>query len=193
MNRYISILILLLFIGCKSSKITNRWTPETVQVKTYKKLMVVGLILNDTRNLREKMENHLIGDLIERGYPAISSLKEYGPMSFDKINEEATFDKLKNSGVDAVITIVLLDRKREEHYVPARIYYSPYSVYQNRFLGYYNTIYDRIYRPGYYQVKTKYFWESNFYDLESKKWLILFKLNHLTQILLKCWHTNMAN
>ena len=30
-------------------------------------------------------------------------------------------------------------------------------------------MYDRIYENGYYDVSTKYFWESNFYDLETKQ------------------------
>ena len=32
-------------------------------------------------------------------------------------------------------------------------------------------MYDRIYEPGYYDVSTKYFWESNFYDIETKQLL----------------------
>ena len=30
---------------------------------------------------------------------------------------------------------------------------------------------DRIYSPGYYQVDTKYFWESNLYDISNKQLL----------------------
>ena len=32
-------------------------------------------------------------------------------------------------------------------------------------------MYDRIYTPGYYEVSTRYFWESNLYDLSGKKLL----------------------
>ena len=172
MNRNISILLVFLcMLGCSSSKITNRWKPETIPIKNYNKLMVVGILVGDQNDLREKMENHLVGDLKERGYPAISSLKEYGPDSFVNLKEEDAYNKLEKSGVDAVVTIVLLDKKREKFYVPGRIYYSPYSDYQNHLWNYYNTINSRIYKKGYYQVNTKYFWESNFYDLASKKWL----------------------
>jgi hypothetical protein len=55
--------------------------------------------------------------------------------------------------------------------VPGRVYYSPYVVYHRRFWGYYTTIYDRIYTPGYYSVDTKYFWESNFYDIATRELL----------------------
>jgi hypothetical protein len=79
--------------------------------------------------------------------------------------------KLNSSGVDAVITVVLLDKQRERDYVPGRIYYSPYTIYHRRFTGYYNTLYDRIYSPGYYQVNTRYFWESNFYNIKNDELL----------------------
>jgi hypothetical protein len=133
--------------------------------------MVVGLIQDNDRNLRGKMEDHLVGDLSARGYTAISSLQAYGPKSFERLTESEVLNKLDTSAVDGVITIVLLDKQRERHYVPGRVYYSPYVVYHRRFWGYYTTIYDRIYTPGYYSVDTKYFWESNFYDIATRELL----------------------
>lgn len=99
---------------------------------------------DNDRNLREKMETHHTGDLSERGYMAISSLKEYGPKSFENMKEEEVLNKLKNSGVDAVITVVLRDRQKERYYVSGRINYWPYAPYHHRFYGYYNTMYNRI-------------------------------------------------
>jgi hypothetical protein len=160
--------MLFFLLGCSTSRITHSWKSENLPVKKYNKIMVVGLIIDNDRNIREKMENHMAGDLTERGYTAISSFREYGPKSFENMKEDEALSKLRNSGVDAVVTIVLLDKKRERYYMPGRIYYSPYTIYHRRFWGYYTTIYDRVYSPGYYQVDTKYFWESNFYDLENK-------------------------
>ena len=53
--------------------------------------------------------------------------------SFEKMEEQAAIEKIKNTGVDAVITIVLLDKKKERKYIPGNIYYSPYSYYYNNF------------------------------------------------------------
>ena len=78
-------------------------------------------------------------------------------------------DKLQNSGFDAVITIVLLDKQKERYYVPGRLNYSPYAGYYHHFWGYYTTIYDRVYAHGYYVTNTKYFWESNLFDVASKE------------------------
>lgn len=103
------LIILFLIVGCSSSRITHSWKSETVSAKSYEKIMVIGIIKDHDRNMREKMENHLAEDLKARGYNAVSSLKEYGPKAFDNIDEEGALNKLSNSGVDAVITIVLLD------------------------------------------------------------------------------------
>ncbi len=131
--------------------------------------MVVGLFTNKDRGLREQMENHLQDDLQDLGFNAVSSMKLYGPTSFERMNENALLSKIEVDGVDALLTIVLLDRKKEKHYVPGRVYFSPFYSYHRRFGPYWGVMYERIYSPGYYQTQTKYFWESNIYDLKTKQ------------------------
>jgi hypothetical protein len=161
--------LLILSFGCTTSKITNSWMANDIAPQKFQRIMVLGLIKESDRSIQQKMENHFVGDLKELGYDAVSSLQEYGPKAFDKMTEEAAISKLKNSGVDAVITIVLLDKVRERNYVPNRINNSPYGDYQNRFWTYRGSLYNRIYQPGYYVIDTKYFWESNLYEMNSQK------------------------
>lgn len=167
--KWISFALLLMAAGCTTSKITTSWKAENTVPQKYNKILVLGLIREADRTLQENMENHFVGDLKELGYNVVSSLKEYGPKAFDKMDEEAALSKLKNSGVDAVITIVLLDKEKERKYVPGNMYYSPYGYYYNRFWGYRSTLYHRIYEPEYYVTNTKYFWESNLYDMSTQK------------------------
>lgn len=158
-------------VSCSSSRITNSWKSDSIPEKKFNKIIVVSIIAGSDWAIRDKMEAHLVGDLSDKGYTAISAIKEYGPKYFENMNETAVLEKLANSGVDAVVTVVLLDKNKEQYYVPGKVYYSPYSIYQRNFYGYYTTIYNRVYTPGYYQVDTKYFWESNFYDLKNKSLL----------------------
>ena len=171
--KYFAAAIITLFvISCSSSvKITNSWKSDNLPQKSYNKIIVVGMLPDKERDLRENMENHMVGDLKSHGYNAVSSFRELGPKAFENMNEQEVLDKIKDYGVDAVITIVLLDKQRERYYVPSRIYYSPYTIYQRHFFGYYTTIYGRIYTPGYDIRNTKYFWESNFYDMEGRQLL----------------------
>lgn len=162
-------LVFLVATGCSSSKITSSWKSETATPKKYEKVLVLGLIRDADRSLQENMEDHLVGDLKELGYNAVSSLREFGPKAFENMEEKEALNNIRNNGIDAVITVVLLDKEKERRYVPGNIYYSPYGYYYNRFWRYRATLYYRIYEPGYYVTDTKYFWESNLYEMNDQK------------------------
>jgi hypothetical protein len=184
----ISGIMALFLIACSSTKITSSWKADNLQSKQYKKVLVLGLINDPDRTIRENMEEQLVGELKVLGYDAMCSCDEFGPKSFEKMNEKDAVAKLSNSGIDAVLTIVLLDKEREKYYVPGRVSYTPYSIYHRRFWGYYNTMYGRVYSQGYYQTDTRYFWESNFYDLTTEKnFFIQYKASLSNPALPKPW------
>lgn len=161
--------LLYLLSSCSVVKITHSWESPLAQQKEYSKIIVVAILKDGDHNFREQMENHLAGDLTDLGYNAVSTMKEFGPNSFDGLKEEEVIAKLQSSGADALITVVLLDKEKERRYVPGAVVYSPYNIYHRRFWGYYSTMSTRILEPGYYTEETHYFWESNFYDLGSKE------------------------
>lgn len=164
-----ALFIMLLLLGCATSQITSAWQPPNTLPKAFNKIVVLGLIREADRSIRENMENHLVADLKERGYGAYSAYAQFGPKAFENLNEEQVYERLKQSGADAVLTIVLLNKEKEKHYQPGRMIYSPYAVYYHRFGGYYTTLITRIETPGYYTESTRYFWESNLYDLHTKE------------------------
>lgn len=166
---FIGLILMVMSAGCNTSKITNSWKSDKITDYKFKNILVLGLIRESDRSIQRNMENHLVEDLLQRGYKAESALTEYGPKAFDKMDEEAAIGKIKNTGVDAVITIVLLDKKKERKYIPGNIFFSPYGYYYNHFWGYRSALYNRIYEPGYYVTDTKYFWESNVYDMSTQK------------------------
>ncbi|MGH2664691.1 hypothetical protein [Flavobacterium sp.] len=164
-----SIIITFCFVSCGTSKITDSWKANNENLGTYNKIMVLGLISNSESCVQEKMEDHMVGDLKDLGYNAISSLSEYGPKFFENMDEKTALTKIRNNGVDAVITIVMLDKKSKKDYVPAYIHHSPYGYYHDRFWNYQAVLYNRIYESDYYVTNTKYFWESNFYRMVDQK------------------------
>ncbi len=117
------------------------------------------------------MEQHLVDDLKALGYDAVCSCNEYNPKLFENMSEQQAIDKLRNAGVDAVLTIVLLNKTRERYYIPQRVQYSAFEYSQNRFWNYSRFMFDRIYSDEYYVTDTKYYWESNLYDLAGNKLL----------------------
>ena len=168
-NKFILAAALLLMLSaCSSSRITSSWSAAGSTGKKYNKILVLGLIPDQDRSIRGFMEQHFVDDLKALGYNAASALAEFGPKAFENMCEKDAVDKIRSNGADAVITIVLLDKSKERYYVPAQRQNLPRSVYYRRFGGYYTTVYDRIYTPGYYVTDTKYFWESNLYDMSNK-------------------------
>jgi hypothetical protein len=166
------ILAVLLVLGsCTSSRITSTWKATDQPKKNFKKVLVLGLLLEKDRGLREKMEDHIVNDLKTLGYQAVCSCDEFSPKVFENMNEATALEKLSGGGIDAVLTVVLLDKTRERYYVPGKVNYTPYNVYQRHWWGYYSTMHDRIFEPDYYAESTKFFWESNLYDLNTKKLL----------------------
>lgn len=163
------ILVLLIINSCTSSYITSTWKAPDVSPKNYKKVMVLGIIREADRTIRQKMENHLVGDLKALGYNAFSAYQVYGPKTFQDMDEEKANQKLAADDIDAVVTVVLLDKQKERQYIPGRVAYSPYIYYHDRVWGYYHSLNYRVGMPGYFEVTTKYFWESNLYDLSSNK------------------------
>lgn len=169
MKKILAMAALSLLAGCSSTRITSVWKEPSTVNTSYGKIMVVGIIRDADRTLRQQMEHHLVNDLNTLGYQARSAYDQYGPKALEGLSEEETNKKLSREGVDAVLTIVLLDKQKERYYVPARVVYTPYIMYHRHFWGYYNSIYTRIESPGYYEVENRYFWESNLYDLHTKK------------------------
>jgi len=161
--------MLFILASCTSSRITSSWKSPDLQQKQYKKILVLGLLHEKDGTLRETMEEHIVADLRKLGYDATCSCIEYGPTTFENMKEDEAIKKLSGGGIDAVLTVVLLNKTKERYYVPKRVGYTPYDIYNRHWWGYYSTMYDRIYEPGYYEVSTKYFWESNFYDLEKNQ------------------------
>jgi hypothetical protein len=165
-------IVLVLMVSCNTSRITSSWKAENAQPRQYKKILVLGLINEPDRSIRENMEANLGSNLRDLGYNVACACDEYDPKAFEKMTEKQALERLRNGGVDAVLTIVLLDKRKEKYYVPGNVYYSPYAVYHNRFWGYYTTMYDRVYSKGYYVTDTRYFWESNFYSMDKDPQLL---------------------
>ncbi|MBK7289604.1 MAG: hypothetical protein IPI78_04775 [Chitinophagaceae bacterium] len=168
----LSIAMLLLFSGCGvSTQLTSSWKAEETISPKLKRIVVLGLIRDNEGSLRETMEQHLVDDLKALGYDAVCSCNEYNPKLFENMSEQQAIDKLRNAGVDAVLTIVLLNKTRERYYIPQRVQYSAFEYSQNRFWNYSRFMFDRIYSDEYYVTDTKYYWESNLYDLAGNKLL----------------------
>lgn len=169
MKKLFLIPIIALLFSCQPSKITQSWTAKDIVPKKYNNILVLGVLTDNDNEFQVKMEDHVAGDLKELGYTAVAANKIFPPGTFVKCDTASASAAIGDKGFDAILTIVLLDKKKERYFVPGKITdYSYYDRY-DRFNLYYNTVAERIYTPGYYGEETKYIWENNFYDLSSRQ------------------------
>ena len=152
---------LLCIMGCGSSRISSSWAAPATTYTRFENILVVGIINDKDRRLREQMELELETGLVKLGYTACASLPMYGPKAFEGLDEKSIIQVMKNTGADAMLSIVLLDKQKERRYVPGK------TINTGEFWNYLGKRYSTIYEPGYYVTDTRYFWESNFYDLRT--------------------------
>ena len=156
--------------SCSSTKINSSWKAENVHAKPYHNVMVWGLLAEKDSSLRKQMETHLVNDLISKGYHAVSSMDVYKAKAYKKLNSTEIVDEFKLTGVDAVITIALLNKEKEEKYYTGGFYNQPANTNIHGNLDkYYSGIYERVFTPGYYITTTTYFWESSLFEVKADK------------------------
>lgn len=161
--------LLSLLISCQPSKITQSWSAKDVAPKKYKKILVLGVLTDKDNELQVKMEDHLAGDLKELGYNAVAANKIFPAGTFIKGDTIRGRTAIEGKGFDGILTIVLLDKKKEQVYVAGKISDNAYYNRYGRLDRYLTEVNERIYKPGYYAEETKYLWENNFYDISSRQ------------------------
>jgi len=166
MKKIFLILCAAILFSCQTSNITSTWTDPNVSPKKYSKILVLGVLKDNDRELQSMMEKHLAGDLDDLGYNAVAASDIYPAETFVNGDTSRAVEAINSKGFDAVLTIVLLNKEKEREYVPGKVINMPYN---DQFDRYYYTTYERIYTEGYYTTATKFFWQSNFYDHAAKK------------------------
>lgn len=161
-------IIVAFFASCQPTKITQTWTAPDTSPRQYKKILVMGVLTDNDNELQTKIEDHLAGDLRNMGYNAVAANKIFPPGTFVKGDTARAIAAINGKGFDGILTVVLLDKKKEKYYVPGRITDYRYFDRYGRFNQYYNLVTEHIYSPGYYGEETKYVWENNFYDVSSR-------------------------
>src|SRR6478752_6536636 len=129
MKKILLVLWSVVLFSCQANRIITTWTDKNVSPKKYNKILVLGVLIDNDRELQSKMEKHLAGDLNDLGYSAFAASDVYPSGTFVKGDTAKAIEALNGKGFDAVLTIVLLNKEKEKHYVPGRTIYSPYAPY----------------------------------------------------------------
>lgn len=156
---------LVVLSSCSSQRIVTTWKSNHVETLGYKRILVVAILPDKDIALREKTENSFVSTLEQTGYKTGSALKEFGAKGLSNSGQENTYLKLYNSGYDAVLTVALIRKTKQNFHRPGQAYIHPNSYYYNRIWEYKNiqaedTSFENAGEP-------EYFWETILFDLSS--------------------------
>ncbi len=108
-NKILSLLFMpVLFFACQSSRVITVLKTDQPLKKPYAKLVVFAITENDS--MRASLENAIVSTFESGGYTCISSLRMFGSKGFANLDMEGTYLKFCDEGVDAVLTIVAIDK-----------------------------------------------------------------------------------
>jgi hypothetical protein len=170
----LSLLLLVFLSSCSSTSLLVSWNEKSSPPKNYRKMAVVVMAPDVSK--RASVESAVADQLKAKGFNAHATFNTFpfagkiGDLGLDKETvEEKIKQRINDNGFDGVLTIVLLDAKKEQRYVEGTSISLAAPVYQYPYYGYYSYAYATVYDGGYYTTSTSYFLESNLYDVASGK------------------------
>src|SRR5215217_3809223 len=153
--------------SCAHGPVVTTWKATNTRHVKFNKILVAGIIQDTDLALSRQMEQEFVTELKSMGYNAVSKIDEFGPHGLANLQQEQTYQKLCSQGIDAVLTIALLDKKKEQQYVPARVKYYSSLYYYNRIWDYKKIKADLVNKPDSNAKNTRYLWECILFDLST--------------------------
>lgn len=173
-NLLLVLIICITLAGCSATKIVSSWNQQGAEEKQYQKLGVVVMI-PDMAN-RATVEDAVAKELRVRGIKASATFNTFpfagkiGEVGLDSATiQQKIRQRVNDNHFDALLLIVLLDKRKEERYVEGSSISIGAPVYGYPYYGYYYYAYSTVYSSGYYTTSTSYFVECNLYDVASQK------------------------
>lgn len=164
MSFFILYTVLIMLSGCLPEGYMRTWSTSQDYDHQFKKMMVLGLV-NDVA-LRNQLEIEVVTAAHKTGLSSQNGLSMFPPELGKPFDDVERFkERLRQKDFDGILTITLID-VRAERYVETQEVYEPLGFY-NRFGNYYFRTYDLVYKKGYFAQYSRYFIETNLYELKG--------------------------
>jgi len=161
------LLCFILMNSCATKDIVRDWNSSEEHKIDFDRIMIMGLV--NQVSLRNDIENEMVNAAIKNGLNVTNSMgmfpPQFGGIPLD--DTEQIKERLQERGYDGILTVALIDIQAERYVGPERTYVP--LIYYNRFGNYYFRTAAVVYRPGYFTLQTRYFLETNLYEVESGK------------------------
>ena len=155
----------ILLTGCSPRYINTVWKNDHAFPGKYNRIMVAAIVNNKDTSFRRDVEEHFKQTLESMGYFTVSSLAEFGPAGLKNLGQEDTYITLCNKGIDAILTVALMDKEKMNSTEPHMSYAQPVKYYYNR-IWHYKQLQDQEPVAGSDSL-LKYSWEMILFDLST--------------------------
>ncbi len=159
LNQIFSLAAIFILAAC-SPKFSYTWTQPNYEKGEIDKILIHGI--SQTPGKATLFENTMAGVFKDNGIEAISSALTYGN-KYSEADLETKLQKLLNDGVDAILTVAVVDQNTETVYNQGMTYSVP--AYGRTYRGYAYRTNVYVQEPGYYSQETTYLLETNLYKI----------------------------
>ena len=158
---------LALMTGCSAMKtnFTSTWAPANAQPVSAHGMEIAAVFITSNQMIRRLGEDALANEITRFGAIGVPG---YNIMSADPKNRDLARRKLKEAGVDAVISMRVVNHDQVVTYTPGYWTGSPWTT---NLWGYWAYGWGSVYQPGYLETETLVGVETLLYSLDEDKLL----------------------
>jgi hypothetical protein len=157
-----AVVLLATLVGCASTSIRDSWTaPDIEGPLEYDKLLVVFMDPNEAT--RRAAEDAMVERIGADRAVASHTLFSASEVQNASDNEAAVRRKVQGEGIDAAVTMRMVNEQQKLSYTPGMSYPSHYGG----FYGFYGYGWGYAYSPGYLRTDTIVSVETNLYDVDD--------------------------
>jgi hypothetical protein len=168
------IVLFVVLTACSATSMLASWNQKDVPPHKYGRIAIV--VISPNTQTRATVEDALSAQFKSRKINADPTFNTFpmagqiGQIDIDTaVLQQKIRERVTANHFEGLLTIVLLDKQKEQRYVEGSSISIAAPVYGYPYYGYYSYAYQTVYTSGYYVNSTSYFLESNLYDVASGK------------------------
>jgi hypothetical protein len=169
-----ALIFIVVFTACSTTTMLESWNQKGAPPKHYGRIAVV--VISPNTQTRAVVEDAVSAQFKAKKINADPTFNTFpmagqiGQINIDTaVLQQKIRERVTSNHFEGLLTIVLLDKQKEERYVEGSSITVGAPVYGYPYYGYYSYAYQTVYTSGYYVNTTSYFLESNLYDVASGK------------------------
>lgn len=151
--------------------VSSSWRKPNASANGFHNIFVAAL--TKEVSTKQNLESGLQTLLQQKGLTVEKSVDVFPPTFSSQTGQQRqlVMSQIQRTNADGILTVALLRRETESHWVGGSGYWNPglrYGYY-NQFWSYYNNWYPTLYSPGYYDQTKIYYIETNLYNAKTEE------------------------